>query len=693
MTYPLETGFWPSDDVFPDGLEDGLYYEATYTAVLVAREPAPTGPPTLTEIDRLVFEDLTYTDELNLPGSATLTCPLQTLSTEVKQRLAAPGLFPSEVWVYRDSTLVWAGGVETIAIQDQSVVINCAGLIGYLWRMGLTTDLVFDQLDQFSIAAGLVNHHQALLYGDYGIHTDNVGSSGVKRDRDYDRYELDTVGDLLTQLGAVIDGFDFYVDPSTRELVLIHPTRGEDKTDSVFLDERNIDSAAVSISVAAEDLISDLSVTGTWADSIGTNSTVYLERTNVNVRSQYGRTWAGQNFSVPQSETMEGHADAWLFPRRRAQFQPGVTIVPRQGSDVGDFTVGDTVQYSYDAGLGRQTGDYRVTKMAVQIGEGGAQRISVDFVRFDDLGRTIRDTKRLVKSTIDTVLARLGTHTHDHAAPVGGDPDGTGGTPGTGGTGGSGGSGVQTLGVGGIATPAAGTGVTLITADSDSTLTITTPGVWDGLGNTVKKIDIQSDDVTVQNFYVRGAGNSGIYSIGDGVTIQNCDVARVDEGGEGDINGITWFGSNVKILYNAIGKSEFLAVRPMNGSHTDGIQTWNTPSKRASSNVTIKGNWISGPVITDDRYLHQGIMAEGEASLDGGGGGTGVSENWLVEGNYFKTYGNQCLKFDDIHNVTLKSNTFAGAGNKCVAKGSLSTGITFLADNTVTGTYSTNVGA
>ena len=244
----------------------------------------------------------------------------------------------------------------------------------------------------------------------------------------------------------------------------------------------------------------------------------------------------------------------------------------------------------------------------------------------------------------------------------------------------------QTLGVGGIATPAAGSGVVLQSSDLADTLTITTPNtIYDGQGHTVEKIVIEADGVTVQNFFVRGGGNAGIYSgPNSNVTIQNNDIAQINEGGEGDINGITFFGDGTKILYNRI---DNLVQGDPNGSHTDGIQTWATASKNSSSDVVIKGNYISGPDESDERYIHQGVMAEGPLSTDGGGGGTGVSQNWLVEGNYFKTYGNQGLKFDDIHDVVITRNTFAGGATRVIETGDLSTGIKYYSDNIITGDY------
>ncbi len=352
----------------------------TLTASLVARVPASSGPPTLVEVDRLVFEQLAYVDELNRPGSASVGCPIRSMSDAVKERLAALDGFPSEVRIFRDSTLAWVGEVQTLALQDQVVTLNCAGLLGYTFRMGVTADLPFSADDQFAIAAGLVDHWQALSYGDYGIVTSGVGASGVTRDRTYLRNELHNIGLRLQELGAVDDGFDMHVDPASRALVLSYPTRGVDLSASVFFDDRNIDSASVAMSVAPDDLVTDLSATGTREDSAGENTITYAARENAPLRVTYGRSWAGQNFqNVTVAETVEGHGDAYLGARGGVMFQPGVTVVPRVGADIGDFGPGDLVSYSYDAGLGRQSGTYRISKVTVSVDSDGKQRIGVEF--------------------------------------------------------------------------------------------------------------------------------------------------------------------------------------------------------------------------------------------------------------------------------------------------------------------------
>lgn len=351
-----------------------------FEVVLAARTPQSAGPPILVEVDRLVVDTISYIDELNRPGSASLGCPIRSLSSAVKTRLADLAAFPSEAWIYADSELAWAGEIQTLGMRDQTVELGCTGLLGYTARMGVTADLTYSSVDQHTIAKGLVDHWQGQAYGDYGIDTSGVTASGVTRTRTYLRDELHNIGQRLQELAAVINGFDLHVDPATRDLVLSYPTRGLDLTASVFLDERNIDSASVAMSVAPDDLVTDISATGTSSDSAGAGATLYSARSNAPLRTTYGRSWAGQNYDgVSVLGTLEGHGDAFLDARDGQMFQPGVTVVPRVGADVGDFAPGDTISYSYDAGLGVQSGTFRVAKLTVRVDSDGKQRIGVDF--------------------------------------------------------------------------------------------------------------------------------------------------------------------------------------------------------------------------------------------------------------------------------------------------------------------------
>lgn len=352
-----------------------------FEVVMVARVPQSATAPTLTLTNRLVVDTISYVDELNRPGSATLGCPIAAMTSDVKARLLNLAANPSEVWIYADSVLVWAGELQTLTLQGQSVQLGCVGLLGYTFRMGVITDLVYSATDQFTIAAGLVNQWQSQTYANYGIDTSAIGTSGVVRDRTYLRVELHNVGQRLAELAAVIDGFDLRVDPVTRQLVLAYPRAGTDLTASVVLDQLNIDSASIAVSVAPGDLVSDVSATGTSTTSAGINTTLYSARSTTSVQSTYGRSWSGQHFDgVSVQATLDGSGDAYLTSRAQQLFQPGVTLIPRVFPDVGSFHPGDIVAYSYDAGLGVQTFSLRVAKVTVNVDASGKARMMVEFV-------------------------------------------------------------------------------------------------------------------------------------------------------------------------------------------------------------------------------------------------------------------------------------------------------------------------
>lgn len=240
------------------------------------------------------------------------------------------------------------------------------------------------------------------------------------------------------------------------------------------------------------------------------------------------------------------------------------------------------------------------------------------------------------------------------------------------------------LGVGKAATPP---DAVLTTQDSTAPLEIKDSGtegrpkVYDGQGHTVGTIKIRANWVVVQNFRIKASGQYGFDSRGAHVTIQNNDVKGVHRSGDGDLNGITFFGDYTSILYNTL---DNFVSGDAGDSHTDAVQTWNTHPGMSSSFVTIKGNLFKGALKDDHKtYIHQCVMAEGKDSTDGGGGGTGTSHDWLIAGNYCTAD----MKFDDIDNVTVTGNEFAGTDKRVVVVTPLSSGFKYLSDNKVTGTY------
>ena len=248
----------------------------------------------------------------------------------------------------------------------------------------------------------------------------------------------------------------------------------------------------------------------------------------------------------------------------------------------------------------------------------------------------------------------------------------------------------QTLGVGGIAAPAAGPGVVFATADRATKLTITTPNtIFDGGGFQVTGgIDVMADGVTVQNFRINAQRQYGVYAEGKNITIQNNDIANVKVSGDKDLNAITGFGENLRVLFNTA--INFVTGDP-GASHTDFFQTWISSSHpTGSTGLEIRGNKATGPANPSRLHsiasIHQCVMIEGRGR-GGNTGGTGDTKTIIISDNEFGDSWNQCIKLDGVQGAIITRNKFTGSSDHVIAITSASSDIKYYSDNMVDGTY------
>ena len=347
-----------------------------YEVVAVARTPQAAGAPTLVELGPLPWSTLAWTRELDRPDTIDLTVAADRIADDIKARLRDLAAGPLEARVYRGSDTVAAGpiiGGRLTGPGELSLVAR--GLLYYLRYMWVTADLTYTGVDQHLIAKALVDHWQALSYGNYGIVTSGVAASGTTRDRTYVRDELVNIAGAVEQLGEVDGGYDVDVDPATRALLLASPRQGVDRSTSVFLDARNIADAGAGFSVAADDLASDVFTTGTD----GGQATRWSTAGDATRRAAWGRAGAAATFDgVKVQATLDAHAAAFLASRSSSWLLPAPGLIPVPDAEVGDFDVGDTVSYSFDAGLGLQSGSYRITRLRVSVDEAGQESLAVE---------------------------------------------------------------------------------------------------------------------------------------------------------------------------------------------------------------------------------------------------------------------------------------------------------------------------
>lgn len=349
-----------------------------YELVVVARVMQRSEPPVLLEVDALDWSGLSWSDELSRPQRLDASVRINSLSPEVIERLRDMANLPSELHLYRDGTRVFAGPWVSALAQGETLTIQGLGLLGYLRYRDITTDHVFTQVDQFSIVKSLVDATQGYDYGDVGIITSAIGTSGVLRDATYRLFDRHNIGQRIEEMGARANGFDIEVDPQSRALQLWYPAKGTDRSEgdsAVVFDGRNITDTTVSWSVAPGDVAS-------LAVAIGTSDKdpVYGYALNEELQSRFGLAFHTETFDgVSNQDTIDDHAQAALDVRDQALLIPGPSVRVDADLDLDGWSVGDTVAYQLHDVL-RVRGNYRVRKRTVSVDQAGRERVSVEFV-------------------------------------------------------------------------------------------------------------------------------------------------------------------------------------------------------------------------------------------------------------------------------------------------------------------------
>lgn len=352
---------------------------ADYELVCVARIPQTSGPPVFLEIDPIDWSGLSWTDELSRPQRLDASVAIATLTEPVVQRLQDLAQNASELWLYRDGRLVFAGPWQGWLVQDEkTLTLQAAGLLGYLRYWDVSSDLTFAGVDQHFIVKGLVDHWQTQEYGHFGIDTSGVTPSGQLRDATYLAKEDHNIGQRVEELGRRENGFDVEVDPASRALRLWSPQQGVDRSsgeDAIVFDARNVTSTNVSCSVAPGAIASEAFGTGT-----GTGDAVRAVKSNPELRARFGRTAITATFDgVSEQATIDAHVQGLLDARREALLIPGPDVRTVPDADLAAYNVGDVVAYELHDRLGVR-GAFRLRKRQVSVSKTGTERTAMEFV-------------------------------------------------------------------------------------------------------------------------------------------------------------------------------------------------------------------------------------------------------------------------------------------------------------------------
>ena len=359
-----------------------MVHKPLYEVVALARTPVQSSAATLLELGPIHFNSLSWEDTINRDPQISFSVKPETLQENIKTRLRDLLNHPMEIRVYRNGTVVAEGPVVSYTAQGDSIAVTGFGSL-YLLRYMLINDdtgtLSYSDQDQTSvIGKGLVDAWQALDYGNYGIITNNIPVSGKIRDREYVAADAGNIHKLLFQLGAVNDGFDIWVDPANRNLMLSYTERGVDKSLAVIFDRRTVAESRVSTSIASGQIASDVFAVGV-ENELGTVLT--SSSMDAAIRANFGRSgWTQTHDGVGVQTTLDDKATRARIKRGTQNFMPQPSMHPIDGGMPNEnINAGDTVEYTFDYGLGYVTDKYRILTMRVGVDQQGNEDMSLEF--------------------------------------------------------------------------------------------------------------------------------------------------------------------------------------------------------------------------------------------------------------------------------------------------------------------------
>ena len=296
-----------------------------------------------TVLDALPVQGVSIDDYIGKTGSLRGTVPIP--NREIADR-ARRALLPGRtgVWVERGREIWWGGILWTLSLASDArgflgAQVQCGGWESYLYRRLLFDTFTATQVDQFDIARQLVDYVQNTPGGDIGITYDADAVSGVLRDRTFLRYDLPTIGDLLDQLAAVEDGFEWriasYRDADGRrvkrmqlghpviragasEIVLDHPGPVLSYTWPVDATQKanawqsrgasvNTNQAETSYPLMSAQLVDDANIAAGWPRLDGSSDyTTVEEQTTLDGHARADWTAARNPVEIPEVEVLLG---------------------------------------------------------------------------------------------------------------------------------------------------------------------------------------------------------------------------------------------------------------------------------------------------------------------------------------------------------------------------------------------------
>lgn len=314
----------------------------------------------------LLLSGWSVSDTLNRPGS--LTASLALTDQDANEEVLAP--YRTAIYLERDGAIEWGGilAPPSLGIGSQELSISAIGWLGYWDRRIIRTDYQPDGVDQFLIFAQLVADAQnETINGagyDLGITVTYDVLSGILRSRtqDYRTFQAKNLGEMLRNLAALEDGFDFSMsysinattDRVDKAITLHYPRKGRD-TGFMLKYDRNGQGGNVIARGFADQVPFAWSGDGWGSGADETRlKSPYLDETLRGVYPPFdgAPSWT----SVTEQTTLDQNTVRWFRSKARPRLTPVLRVDPDRYPKWGDWEIGDTVNVDIVDGYGSTNG-------------------------------------------------------------------------------------------------------------------------------------------------------------------------------------------------------------------------------------------------------------------------------------------------------------------------------------------------
>lgn len=325
-------------------------------------------------IGEIPVTSLNFSEVLNAPGACRFTFPLD-LSDDDASVITTETLAParSAIWVLSDGVVLWGGVLWVTSYDVTAGTVSCTaeGFLSYFRRRLLRETLTFTAEEQTTIAKELIDWAQAQSGGDLGVDTSEMEQTGTQqilrtRTRYYD-FERHTIGELIENLAAVRDGFDFrfipYLDPDDGFQVRVTTSRPQTGRVTNLIFDLDRSASQASVTIDGGEIANSVDVTGTGEG----RDLVIVNAVDPGKLSSYPLLDAVEARSdVIETSTLSDIAAARLLADSTPIEIPALTMRADQEPKLGTYVVGDNVIVRMNAGILATDARCRITSYTVK---------------------------------------------------------------------------------------------------------------------------------------------------------------------------------------------------------------------------------------------------------------------------------------------------------------------------------------